>query len=774
MSRSAGRVSAAIYLAVSLAVSYINFGSSVAIPAPGLGDLPLFVILGLHYAWGIALLLSSTEYRRFHRSAYRRLLFVPEVLGAVSLLFFLFSFIFALNANMDYVQRFIESGGNLRLALDTRTERLLVWIRVFPLVALDVGTWLLFRIGRPALVRAAHNERSQPPDFVVRPWAFAATLSSAFLVAIAMPSFLDLDGFPLLGWVAWVPLFLVLRSARFGRGVFYGITFGVFTTLLSSYWLGTFSLVSLQITVLFFFIYWAIFTPLARLLYRHIRFARVLVFPLAITLFEYLRSTGFLGYPWALAAHSQYSVLPIIQMAEVTGVWGVSFLVLLGNSAIAEFVGAAINRFSARRTTLHRHPPATVRRSFGWLTGATLLIGAVALAGTVVLALHPEPPDDARVVTVAQIQQNNDPRKSDYENTFETLTTLTDATMEADPDLVVWSETAFVPNIRRWSEDDSIRRFHRLVGRFLEYQESLGTWLVTGNDDYEVVRDVEGREVERLNYNAAVLFDDEGRRRETYRKIQLVPFTEHFPYREQLPWVYELLLEFDVNFWEQGTEPTVFQHPLFAFSTPICYEDVFPNYVRGFVRAGADVILNISNDYWSLAETQAKQHFVAGLFRAVENRRPVLRTTASGVTGQIDPYGRIVRTVPQFEEAALVSRVPIDPAPPTTLYTRWGDYVPLGAGALLLLLLGGSLVSRAVDARRARRGAGTGDAGREAPASPSDPSVPSRTEPPAAPREDAPRPGDVSAPSGEKKRPRRTPRARRAGRMSWRELWYDD
>ena len=237
--------------------------------------------------------------------------------------------------------------------------------------------------------------------------------------------------------------------------------------------------------------------------------------------------------------------------------------------------------------------------------------------------------------------------------------------------------------------------------------------------------------------------------------------------------MYELLLEFDVNFWEQGTEPTVFEHPLFSFSTPICYEDVFPNYVRGFVRAGADVILNISNDYWSLAETQAKQHFVAGLFRAVENRRPVLRTTASGVTGQIDPYGRIVQTVPQFEEAALVSRVPIDPAPPSTLYTRWGDYVPLGAGALLLLLLGGSLVSRAVGSRRVGGGGdraapplGDAEQVRRHPAPRPAAETAARPAPPPTPPESTP-------PSDEKKR-RRSRRPRRGGRMSWRELWDDD
>jgi len=668
MSRSAGRISAAIYLAVSLVVSYVALGSPMAIENPGLGDLPLFTILGLHYLWGIVLFVWSTRPERFRRASVRRVLFVPEILAAVSLLFFLFSFIFALNANMDYVQRFISGGGNLRLALDTRTERLLVWTRVFPLVAVDLATYLLFGFGR-----RRH----------VRPWALLLTLLSAFLSAVAMPSFLDLDGFPLLGWIALVPLFLVLRASRFGTGVFYGVTFGSLTTLLSSYWLGTFSLVSLQITVFFFLIYYLLFTPVALLLYRRIRFARVLVFPLAFTLLEFLRSTGFLGYPWALAAHSQYSVLPIVQMTEVTGVWGLSFLVLLANSALAEFLGAWIERFSSRRTAVGPQTPSTLRRSAFGLGGVALLVGAVTLAGAIVLAANAEPPADSRRVSVAQIQQNNDPRKSEYERTFATLTELTDEAMQLNPDLVVWSETAFVPNIRRWGEDTSVRRFHTLVRSFREYQEELGTWLVTGNDDYEIVVDERGGEVERLNYNAAVLFDDEGNRRETYRKIQLVPFTEHFPYREQFPRVYELLLDFDVNFWEQGRDMTVFEHPRLKFSTPICYEDVFPNYVRGFVLGGAEAIINISNDYWSLAEVQAKQHFVAGLFRAVENRRPVLRTTASGLTGHIDPYGRVLETAPYFEEAWLVSELRIEPDQRLTFYTRAGDYFPVAAGGVL-------------------------------------------------------------------------------------------
>ncbi|MBU8913086.1 MAG: apolipoprotein N-acyltransferase [Spirochaetales bacterium] len=785
MSRSVGRICAGFYLAVSLAVSYIAFGSPIALEDPGLGDMPYFVLIGLHYLWGAVLFLSSTEYRQFSRGAYRRLIFVPELLAAASLLFFLFSFIFATNANMDYVQRFIQSGGNLRLALDTDTERFLVWVRVFPLVAVNVGAYFLFRFGRYRTVLAAGHRPGAEADRIVRPWTFLLTLLSAFLATVAMPSFLSLDGFALLGWIAFVPLLLVLRTSRPGHALFYGVVFGTFQTLLSSYWLGTFSLVSLQIIVLFFFIYYLIFTPIVVHMHRVSRWARVLIFPLAWTLFEYLRSAGFLGYPWALAAHSQYAILPVIQMAGVTGVWGVSFLVMLVNSAVAEFLGSVFARTSARRTAPGREvrqrlPGVSVRRSFGWLTAVAAALGAIVLTSSILLAVDSETDHDTRVVRVAQIQQNNDPRKHAYEDTLATLQHLTDAAAESDPALIVWSETAIVPNLRRWSVDTSSSRYHRLVNEFLEYQAGLQTWLVTGNDDYEIVRNTDDTGDIRFEYNAAVLFSDSGLRVETYRKIRLVPFTEHFPYKDRFPWIYELLQDFDVHFWEPGVSHTVFEHPDVKFSTPICYEDVFPDYVRGFVLEGAEAIFNISNDYWSLTEVQAKQHFVAGLFRAVENRRPVLRTTASGLTGQIDIHGRVIQTAPYYQEATLVSDVVIANEQPLTIYTRFGDYFPLGAGAVLLVIWFSSVVAAMVGRRRARRET-TADSPPEpidapppnSPASPATPSAP-------APDQSAQADDTTPAPAARNRNPlhtlgkplggRRKTR-RKQQRTNWREIW---
>ena len=152
-----------------------------------------------------------------------------------------------------------------------------------------------------------------------------------------------------------------------------------------------------------------------------------------------------------------------------------------------------------------------------------------------------------------------------------------------------------------------------------------------------------------------------------------------------------MLLEFDIAFWTPGTERTIFNHPLVRFATPICFEDAFPGDVRAFAAEGMEVIVNLTNDYWSLREAAAQQHFAAALFRTVELRRPMVRATASGVTSHIDAYGRIVATVPQYAEEVLIADVQVPPsgrdgAGPRTLYLLWGEWVPITAGAVVIAL----------------------------------------------------------------------------------------
>lgn len=692
-----GRVTGGLLLALAFASIYFSLAGPIPLENPGAGDVPYVLLIALHFAWAVGLVFHR---RRSGVHVLKRFVRVPEVLLSYALLLFLFAYFFALNANMDYVQRFIESGGNLRLAIDTTTERRLVFFRYGPYVVVDALVYAYFRIRHYRVIagaerraraltrfgRLAAGAKRDPLGDFARVWGLLLVYAAVFLTVISYPSFIGLDGIAVLGWVSLVPLILVLRAQSYGRGVFFGVVYGVFTTLLVNYWLATFSLVSLQASVLIFFGFYLVFMVVALFFYHWTTRLQFLVLALAWTAFELGRSSGFLGYPWALVGHSQYELVSLLQVASLTGVWGVSFLVVLVNSAIAHAVP-----MDGRRRRAHPLFIAVALLGIALAGGQVALVQsgsqADAAGGTDTETDTETGTDTDEVVRIGLIQQNSDPRKHEYDRTFDSLRRLSDQALRENPDMVVWSETAFVPNIRRWSQEDPRRyRLSRLVRSFLEYQAQMDTYLVTGNDDYRRVLDEEGEEIERLNFNAAVFFGPEGERLETYHKIRLVPFTEHFPYEETLPWVYDLLLEFDVNFWEPGDEKTVFEHPRFGFSTPICFEDIFPNEVRGFVRNGAEVIVNISNDYWSLTPVQAKQHFIGSIFRTVENRRPMVRATASGLTAHIDRWGRIRATAPYYEEAYLVVDVKIPADDVTTVYTRFGDWFPLASAAAVVLM----------------------------------------------------------------------------------------
>ncbi len=647
-----------------------------------ISDLLYAGLLALHAGCALSFLVRglSRGGLAVHRRSFFPVLYrAPEVLLTVSLVFLLFVYIYATNANMSYVQRFIATGGNLGLAPNSDQERLAAAVRFLPLLAADFSLFVFSRLFAGASPVPAAVKQF-PVLAAVRPWALPLCMLSGVLYALCFPSFLSEDGFPALGYVCLIPLLVALQAEDAGWGVFLGTAFGLIQSMITNYWLGTFDLVSLQfqtgVSLVEYLPFMAITLPLARRAGK----LSFLVFPAAWTLFDYLKSLGFLGYPWDMLGTSQYRAIPLIQISSITGVWGVTFLLTLFNAAAAEAI-ATLGAGKRPRTM----PFAVVAATFC----AALAWGAVRIAAVdSVLASAGTP-----VVRLALVQQNGDPRKDDYRRDFETLERLTDRSLSSTPDLVVWSETAFVANIRRWSAEDPAKEpLAALVRDFLAYQKSIGTWLLTGNDDYELVAGPQGEK--RLDYNAAVLFSPDGRRVETYHKIHLVPFTEYFPYAKELPQVAALLKNFDVHLWEPGRRRVVFRTPSFSFSTPICFEDVFPSDVRAFVAAGADAIVNLSNDYWSLTHAEAMQHAVNGLFRAVENGKPLARAAASGLTCLVDPLGRITARAPLYEQALLTVDMKLPHLAPTP-YALLGDWFPWVMAALLILTAG-------IAARRSR------------------------------------------------------------------------
>jgi apolipoprotein N-acyltransferase len=282
-----------------------------------------------------------------------------------------------------------------------------------------------------------------------------------------------------------------------------------------------------------------------------------------------------------------------------------------------------------------------------------------------------------------------------YRQNYRILKRLSLEALAADPkpDLVVWSETAFVPRIYWHTTYRTDPESYVLVRELLDFLKEQEVPFVLGNDDARRRVSPDGL-WEQIDYNAAILYD-KGIERGIYRKLHLVPFTEGFPYEKQFPWIYQALRNADTHFWEKGEEATVFEIGGVKFSTPICFEDTFGYLSREFVRNGADIIVNLSNDAWSRSLPAQNQHLSMAVFRAVENRRAMVRSTASGQTCGIDPNGKILAMAPPFTEAWLTVEVPVVTG--TSLYTRYGDIwarlfllaaiiiLPVGAGRGILL-----------------------------------------------------------------------------------------
>ncbi len=652
--------SAAAYLFFPLFTG--GWKKSFLIMPENIQDMLYIVSLASHLLW--AALIAVTRKRRESFA-----LKMPAGMFTAALLLFLFSFLYACNAGLEYIQRYAQSSDILSFAPDTAKGKAYACCLYIPFLVADFSAAFILK-----------KERGVPGSLK----RMALALLSAALYSLSFPSLFHVDGFPVLAFLSLVPLLALIESSTTGEGIFWAVVSGVFRTTIINYWLSTFSLVSLQAVILIYLVHYLMFMTITVIIHKNTGRFRWLLFPLSWVVLEYFRTKGFAAYPWCPLGSSQYKFTELLQIASVTGVYGISFIIAFFNS-------------SAARTVLFlagRKKSGLLKAPAGHLASAALLILLAALWGKNEMArLEGEEPRDT--VKISLIQQNTDPRKTDYRKTFDILKNLTDSALAdagGKSDLVAWSETAYIPNIRRWGSLPP--ESHSLAGlthEFLEYQKKKGVYLLTGNDDYELVGDGTGA-IERKSYNAAVLLTDTGKRADTYRKIKLVPFTEYFPFREQLPRLYDLLLKMDVNLWEPGSLQTVFQHPRFAFSSPICFEDIFPDYVRGFTLSGADLILNISNDYWSLTESEGKQHFITGMIRAVENRRPVARATASGLTGLVERTGKIRDTLPFYRPLYVNAEISLYGSLDFSFYVKHGDWFPLLCTGIVILILAGSLL----------------------------------------------------------------------------------
>lgn len=503
-------------------------------------------------------------------------------------------------------------------------------------------------------------------------------LLGAVLFAAAFPNPLVTEGLPLLAWVAFIPVFLVARNSSLPGSALWGALYALGAYGLFNYWLTTFNPLAGLIVSGIYALYFALLFPLLTIAYRLFpRHGFVLQWLLWLA-YEYLRTLGFLGYPYGISGYTQWRMIPLIQIADLAGVWGVSALVVFPSAYLA---GALQDGPASCGVFLRRHRiPALC---WGLALAFVLLYGSM---NQVDYSTAPKK-------NIALIQNNSDPwigGLETYRENFYTLRRLSDEALAGPqkPDLVVWPETAFIPRIYWHSVYRDDQQSYALVKELMDYLESTSVPFLIGNDDGRKEVNEQG-EYERVDYNATLLYEG-SQERGLYRKMHLVPFTENFPYKKQFPRIYAALLAADTHLWKPGDTPTVFQTAGFMFSTPICFEDSFGYISRRFVRAGAEVIVNVTNDAWAKSLSAQMQHLTMAVFRAVENRRSMVRASASGQTCAIDPNGRVTAMAPPFAQSQITVVVPVY-TEKNTGYTVYGDIfgiLPVIA-VVVLLVIGG-------------------------------------------------------------------------------------
>ncbi len=482
-------------------------------------------------------------------------------------------------------------------------------------------------------------------------------------------------------WVALAPLLVAIARAtgRTGapaiarplrRAFLLGLASGLVYFAGALYWLvdvmviygGLARPVALAVAALlvtYLAMYPAIFALIVGALARRFGTWALAVAPAAWVATELGRATLLTGFPWALVGASQVTWLPIAQVASLAGVFGVSALVTLGSAAVAMALAAR----GPRRVVMPAATLILIVIAAGW-GRARMAAGELTAQGTPV-----------RVGLV----QGNFSQDIKWEASLvpvilDRYLRLSAETIQRGAQLVVWPESS-VPFyfLGEPERAESIRRLAR-AGR---------AHMLLGSDEYELGDGAAGGAAEVRIYNSAFMLRPDGAVSGVYRKMHLVPFGEYVPLQRLLFFVAPLVQA--VSNFSPGDRPALLPVGEHRASAAICYEVVYPWLIGRFVRDGSELITTITNDAWFGRSSAAYQHFEQASMRAIEQGRYLVRAANTGLSGVVDPYGRVLERTNLFETSTIVREVRFLQG--RTLYNRVGDAVAYACLAITALAL---------------------------------------------------------------------------------------
>lgn len=483
--------------------------------------------------------------------------------------------------------------------------------------------------------------------------------ASGLLLAVSLP----LPDFSIVAWFALVPLLLVGSRRPFLSGYVAG--FGFFAAAL--YWLNivmvTYGRLPLALSVLAYLLlvsylslYFAFPLWLTGRFRRRLGLPIYLTLPLLWIVFEFLRGVVLTGFPWALIGYSQHANLSLIQSADLVGVYGIAGLIVFANCLIAHLV-----------RLLWRGDVTPL----SWRTVALFLLLFAANWGYGSWRLGQNQGAIEAPTRVGLIQGNIDqalkwnPR---YQlATVQNYLSLSEQAVADGADFLIWPESATPFYLQDPSSlSQGVRNLVTKTGRFL----------LTGSPAYE--QDASGTRY----LNSVYLLSPEDERLRRSDKVHLVPFGEYVPMSKLLPFVKKMVA--GIGDFSPGTiEPIRMNGE--SLGALICYEAIFPELSRDYVKAGSGLLVNVTNDAWFGESSAPYQHLSMTRFRAIENRRWLVRSANTGISAIIAPSGRIVSSSGLFQKEVVVGDIAF--RSDLTLYTLYGDLLPLGSLLLCLFWL---------------------------------------------------------------------------------------
>ncbi|MCX5859028.1 MAG: apolipoprotein N-acyltransferase [Proteobacteria bacterium] len=495
-------------------------------------------------------------------------------------------------------------------------------------------------------------------------------LASAVLLILAFPY----PGIFPLAWIGLIPLLEAISVQTPGRSFRLGWVAGFVFQLGLIYWIvvamhvyGGISfpvaLVPLLLLCAFVALFFGAFAGGIRFISARIGVPFFLSAPFLWVALEYARTFFWFGFPWESLGYSQFRWLNLIQVSEFTGVYGISFLLVLANVAIWDGI-------RWRRGQVRGRVFASEAGVLFCLAGGCLLFGALRLSELEGTAAR------GKELRVGLIQGNiEQDLKWQPELQAETVNIYLGLSREAvreGAELLVWPETA----LTFFYEDD--REFRPMIKAMVA---EAGVPLLFGSPGMDPPA-IPGSDA--IDHNSAFLLDASGNESGRYDKVHLVPFSEYTP----LPWILGDLVRFMVGLGEfaSGRELKTLAWGDQALGVLICYEAIFPDQVRRLVAKGSTFLVNITNDAWFGKTSAPFQHHSMVVFRAVENRVPVARAANTGISSVIGWDGRIGRQTAIFTRGYLVDRIRTIPAGGKTFYTRHGDLFAKVITVLVLVL----------------------------------------------------------------------------------------